>query len=206
MAGGKSKRFNFGKIDFEYREKLLLPLGGKSIIDYIIDAALASKNIDRLIIATSPFTPHTKSIIKDKKKLVELIDTPGDGYHSDLSYIIKTLNLGITMTIAADIPLIKPQILDEIILKYFKLNKPALSVMANIKLFNKYGLKPTIVFDLDSNKKDLVPLGINIIDGRLIDEPELDEAIIISEWEELIYNINTIDDYFLLKKIFEYWY
>jgi GTP:adenosylcobinamide-phosphate guanylyltransferase len=115
MAGGKSSRFDFSKIEIEYQEKLLLPLGGKYLIEHVIDAILASKSINKLIIAVSSFTPYTKSIIKTLNLPIDLIETPGAGYHSDLKFIIKKLKLGITMTVVADIPLIKPDILDEII-------------------------------------------------------------------------------------------
>jgi adenosylcobinamide-phosphate guanylyltransferase len=134
---------------------------------------------------------------------IELIETPGAGYHSDLKFIIKKLKLGITMTVVADIPLIKPDILDEIINLYFILNKPALTVMADMRLFNQHGLTPTIVFPSENDQKKLIPVGINVINGDAIDQQELDQAILISEWIELIYNINTIDDYFKLKKKFE---
>jgi adenosylcobinamide-phosphate guanylyltransferase len=202
MAGGKGSRFDFNKIELEHREKLLLPLGGRFLIEYVIDALLASKNINKRIIAVSPFTPHTKSIIEAINPPIELIETPGAGYHSDIKFIIQKLKLGITMTIAADIPLIKPEILDEIIDKYFILKRPALSVMADIKLFAEYGLTPTIIFQSDNGQKNIIPLGINIIDGNAIDQQKLDQAILISERVELIYNINTVDDYFQLKKFF----
>ena len=202
MAGGKGERFNFDKIKSEYQEKPLLLLGNKYIIEYIIDAALNSKHINRVIVAISPFTPQTKFIINAKKLSIELVETPGIDYHSDISFVIKKLKLGIIMTIVADIPLIKPEIIDEIIDKYFILNKPALSVMADVKLFSKHGSNPTITFQSDDGQKNLVPLGINIIDGRFIEQLEIEQATYISDRVELIYNINIVDDYFQLKEFF----
>ena len=202
MAGGKSSRFNFNKMELDYQAKLLLPLEGKFLIEYVIDAILASKNINKRIIAVSPFTPHTKSIIKTLNLPVELIETPGAGYHSDLKFIIKKFKLGITMTVVADIPLIKPEILDEIINKYFLLNKLALTVMVDAKIFTQHRLTPTIIFQSENNQKKLIPVGINIINSDAIDQQELDQAILISERVELMYNINTNEDYFQLKKFF----
>lgn len=199
MAGGKSNRFDFDKTQLKYREKLLLPLGGKLIVEYVIKAVLNAKNIERIIFAVSPFTPNTKSLVLANKEPLELIDTPGKNYHSDLKFVVKSLNLGIVMTIAADIPLIRPEILDEIIEKYFSLKKPALTVMTEANLLIEHNLTPTIKFQLDK-QKSLVPLGINIIDGRLIDQSEIEQSILISKWIELIYNVNTINDYFQLKK------
>ena len=198
MAGGKSKRFNFHNIEIKYKEKTLLPFKNRYMIEHIIDAVLAASNINKVIIAVSPFTIHTKSIIKKKRMPIELINTPGIDYHSDLSYIINSLNLHITMIISADLPLIKPNILDNIIEKFFTLDKPALTVMAFFELFNKYGITPKQFFKSDKYKKDLVPIGINIIDGRLINQLEIDQTIFISSQEELVFNINTTDDYYKL--------
>lgn len=63
-------------------------------------------------------------------------------------------------------------------------------------------IKSIITFQLDDGQKNLVPLGINSIDGYLIKQPEINQAIFISERVELIYNINIFDDYFQLKKFF----
>jgi GTP:adenosylcobinamide-phosphate guanylyltransferase len=75
--------------------------------------------------------------------------------------------------------------------------------MADMKLFIHHGLTPTIVFPSENDQKKLIPVGINVINGDAIDQQELDQAILISERVELIYNINTIDDYLKLKKKFK---
>lgn len=202
MAGGKSKRFDFDIIKVKYQEKSLLSIRGKYLIEYIIDALIASKNINRVIIAVSPHTPHTKSIIASKNRLIEIIETPGMGYHSDLSFIFKILKLGISLTIVGDIPLIKPEIIDEIVEKYVILKKPALAVMADFNFFYKHGIKPTNKFQSKNGQKNLVPIGINIIDGQFIEQNEQDQVIIVNNRRELIYNINTVNDYFQVKKYF----
>ena len=202
MAGGRGKRFNFNKIDSKIQEKLLLLFGGKYIIEYVIDAAINSKNINRVIIATSPHTTQTKSFIESKKMAIELFETPGNGYHSDLQYVIKNFGLGVVMSIVADIPLTESEFIDSIIDKYYKSNKPALSVMTNIKSFVQNGLEPTITIQPKNNHETLVPLGINIIDGRFIDYPEIEETIFITDKKELLFNINTAEDYDQLKKFF----
>ncbi len=63
-------------------------------------------------------------------------------------------------------------------------------------------IKSIITFQSDDDQKILVPLGINSIDGYLIKQPEINQAIFSSERVELIYNINIFDDYFQLKKFF----
>ena len=147
-------------------------------------------------------TQKKEILAKQGFKCARCHEKLGVGYHFDVQFIIKNLKLEITMTIVADLPLIKPEIIDEIIEKYFIFNKPALSVTIDAKSFAQHGLTPTITFQSNYGQKSLVPLGINVIDGRLIDQPKLDEAIFISERLELMYNINTVDDYFQLIKYF----
>ena len=65
-------------------------------------------------------------------------------------------------------------------------------------------IKSIITFQSDDGQKNLVPLGINSIDGYLIKQPEINQAIFISERVELIYNINIFYDYFLLKKFLKF--
>ena len=202
MAGGKGKRFDYKKIHINHQEKLLLKLGNKFIVEHVIDALHASENISRVILAVSPSSIHTKTVISSKNYPIEIIDTPGEGYHSDLKYAIKKLNLKTTMTIAGDIPLIKPEIIDDIIDKFFMYGKPSLAVMADIELFIKNNLKPTAKYESSEFKKVLVPLGINIIDGHYIDQPEIEQSIYISDKTELLYNINTFEDYMQLKAYF----
>ena len=203
MAGGKGKRFKFDEINSECQEKLLLPLGNKTIIEHVIEAMLNSKSINRVIIAVSPSSKQTKSILEKLKKSIEIFDTPGAGFHLDIKYIMKKLNLKSTLIVSGDIPLIKPEFIDNIIEKFFNLNKPSLTVMADEKSFIEKNLTPTITFESSSDKKKLVPLGINIINGDYIEEPEIDQVQIISNETELLYNINTAKDYILLKSFFD---
>ena len=60
-------------------------------------------------------------------------------------------------------------------------------------------IKSIITFQSDDGQKNLVPLGINSIDGYSIKQPEINQAIFISERVELIYNINIFDDNFQIK-------
>jgi GTP:adenosylcobinamide-phosphate guanylyltransferase len=56
----------------------------------------------------------------------------------------------------------------------------------------KLGLDGKYGFEL--NGEHVVPAGINVIDGRRIDEKELDEEIYVSDRKEVAMNINTIQE------------
>ena len=73
MAGGMGKRL--GK-----DEKPLTLLCGKPLIQYVLEALLGSKNIERIFVATSPRVKRTNEWLDDFKKdhnKVEIIHTQG---------------------------------------------------------------------------------------------------------------------------------
>ena len=73
MAGGMGKRL--GK-----DEKPLTLLCGKPLIQYVLEALLGSKNIERIFVATSPRVKRTNDWLVDFKKdhdKVEIIHTTG---------------------------------------------------------------------------------------------------------------------------------
>jgi GTP:adenosylcobinamide-phosphate guanylyltransferase len=64
--------------------------------------------------------------------------------------------------------------------------------MAPLEIYTRLGLSTSYTVDINGRK--LVPLCINVIDGRMIDRERLDEEILIIEDERAVVNINTIDD------------
>jgi adenosylcobinamide-phosphate guanylyltransferase len=96
------------------------------------------------------------------------------------------------LVIGADLPLISSEIIDMVISHYKQCKKPALTVMAPLEIYTRLGLSTS--YTVDINVRKLVPLCINVIDGRMIDRERLDEEILIVEDERAVVNINTIDD------------
>jgi len=183
MAGGKGTRMKLET------EKPLVSIGNKPIIEYVLQAIKDSREIDRIIVAVSKHTPHTKNKVEDLS--VEVLDTPGEDYVSDTQYAIKKLGLETVLVISADLPFVTSEIINKVIKKYERCGKPALAVMVPEKIPKKLGLKTDCAL---KGKKTLVPTGINIIDGKRIDEGELEQETFIIEREELGVNINTIQD------------
>jgi GTP:adenosylcobinamide-phosphate guanylyltransferase len=49
----------------------------------------------------------------------------------------------------------------------------------------------------------LVPAGINIIDGRRIDEEKLDQEVCLLDRKEVAVNINTLEELKIAEKLFQ---
>lgn len=168
-------------------EKPLLEVGGKPMIQYVLDALKQSKMVDRIIVAASRSTTQTAR--KARELNVQVLETLGEDYIADMKYAIRRLSLDVVLTVSADLPFITTQIVNQAVEKYRSCGKPSLAVMTPVDVYERLGSNPEYVFEADG--KSVVPIGLNIIDGRRIDEPELEQAVLVTESEELAINVNT---------------
>ncbi len=119
MAGGKGTRF------FE-KEKPLAKFREVPLVEHVLRALNASKGIDNIYVVTSPWTRKTDRILKKKWNT---IFAKGTGYVKDMVYALRTLKLGKTLVVTADLPLLKTEDIDFIIEQYERQKEPALAVM-----------------------------------------------------------------------------
>lgn len=171
-------------------EKPLVVVNGKPMIEHVIDAIKGSSRINDIIISVSTHTPKTA----EKASILSLnvLETPGEGYIDDMQYAVKKLKLGKVLVISADLPLIKSKMIDKVIAHYEESEKPALSVMCPVEVFERLGLKPEHRFIVED--RVVSPVGVNMIDGNRIEDQEIDEEKLILDDEKLAFNINTIED------------
>ncbi len=185
MAGGKGTRMRITE------EKPLVKVCGKPVIEYVLAALKDAKKIDSIIVATSSCTPETTKLMKQLG--VQVIETPGKDYVSDMGYAVQTLKLGVFLAIAADLPLVKSEMIDKIVDRYEHCGKPALTVAVPLETKTKLGM--CIEYSFKTDDKDVVPVGINVIDGhKRYGDEWLDQDICLLNCEELAVNINTISE------------
>ena len=132
MAGGKGTRMRIAE------EKPLIKVCGKPVIEYVLAALKDAKKIDSIIVATSSCTPKTTQLMKQLG--VQVIETPGKDYVSDMGYAVQTLKLGVFLAIAADLPLVKGEMIDAIVERYEHCGKPALTVAVPLETKAKLGM------------------------------------------------------------------
>lgn len=181
MAGGKATRM-CSKV-----EKPLLRIVNKPMITYVIEALRKSKSVDRIIVAVSSETPRTARMAI--KLGVEVTETRGYGYEEDMKQAIKAHSLSDVVVVSADLPFLTSEVVDEAVNAYLENGKPSLMVAATLEMCKQTGIEPSYVFEVAGRK--VVPVGLNVIDGERIDEPELDEEIFITQRECLTVNVNT---------------
>ena len=191
MAGGVGSRFFTEKGS---GEKPMVELCGRPLISYVIDTLKRSRSISHIFVVTSPSVPQTREYVErhEDMKDVDVIPAPGLGYVGDMVHGIHAAAIREpVLVIMSDLPLITPGMIDKIVSIYEERAEPALSVHTPLSVCKKLGQRPTTVFN--RNGELIVPCGINILDGRLIDEEQPDFNLILSDLE-VVLNVNTVED------------
>jgi adenosylcobinamide-phosphate guanylyltransferase len=193
MAGGKGSRMALSE------EKPLLQVGGKPVIEHVLAALKNAKKVSAIVVAVTDYTPKTAQLMR--KFPVSIFKTPGKEYVHDMRYAVRTLGLQTVLAIGADFPLLTAKIIDSIVTHYERCGKPALSVVVPMETKAKLGLNGKYGFELNGER--VIPAGINVIDGRRINEEELEEEICISDRKEVAVNINTLQELRIAEELFQ---
>ena len=184
MAGGRGTRMALSV------EKPLLRVGGKPVVELVVEALRSARSVCRVVVAVSDFTPKTAEFLAGFG--VEVVWTPGKEYVSDMGYAVKALKLETVLAIAADLPLVTGDVIDDIVERYRGCGKPALAVAVPFELREKLGLGVGYAFEWQG--KRVVFAGINVNDGKRIDEFELEQEVYVVDKAEVAVNINTIEE------------
>jgi len=186
MAGGKGKRLKLGV------EKPLLLIGGRPMIQRVLEALSASPSVGEIVVTVSPHTPRTRDYLLSIGQAI--VETSGTGYHEDMKEAISYLGTRPFLVTSADLPFLSAAIVEKVVKEYFARGKPALTVVRPLR--SGSGGEPTCVVRI--NGADYVPCGINVIDGSKIHEPYLEEDFYVVDALEL-FNVNTLAEYLMAR-------
>jgi adenosylcobinamide-phosphate guanylyltransferase len=191
MAGGKGSRLRMG-------EKPLVKLFGRSLIDYVVSAVLDS-SADRIFVAVTENVPLTRKWALERE--LGVVDTKGKGFVADMVEAVEKAEVKEPiLIIMADLPLITPDLIDEIMETYEERPEPALSTHTPLNLHSRLGRRPDSLFNYRGQL--IVPSGINILDGADIREEQEDYHLIM-ERIELAVNVNLVEDLKLCESIIQ---
>lgn len=197
MCGGIASRMQQGGI-----EKPLLKVDGIAMVERVILALAGSDRFDRILAAISPNTPKTKELLKSKG--IETIETPGEGYSNDLSYLLSKLKPQRVMVVPSDIPLLNSQIIGEILDAIDNNNNnnnnrkekgPAISIILEKGFVERTGAKPSIVVDQYCHS------GITIFNTIYVGTEPVEEYYLVMNRKEIALNVNTKEELELAKKL-----
>lgn len=104
MGGGRGTRLGADV------EKPLYEIGGRPMIDRVLDGLTDAECVEGVYAAVTPDTPETTAHLTDQSR-VEVVETPGDGYVADLGAALDTVGTA-AVTVAADLPLLAREPVD----------------------------------------------------------------------------------------------
>lgn len=196
MCGGKGERIK----DF-CSDKTMLEFNDRPLIEHIILSLKKSNKFDKIFAAASCNSKATLNFLKKhdyfRQGLLEIIDTSGIDYSTDLVFALEKLKPAVVFVIPADIPLISPEVIRKITSTWDG-DKPSISIVMDKEFVVKLGLFPTILLKLGD--KELFHSGISIFDSAKVQSGKIvKEHYITLNDERLAFNINAKKDYFLLK-------
>jgi adenosylcobinamide-phosphate guanylyltransferase len=145
MCGGRGTR-----LDADC-EKPLFEVGGRPMVDRVVDA-LAASRIDAVRAVTSPHTPETREHVD-----CPVLDAPGDGYVADLQYALDRVDAPV-LTVAADLPLLAGNAVDRVLDAF---DGDSLTVCVPAELKRRLGASADTTFDGDD--RELAPTGVNVV-------------------------------------------
>lgn len=181
MAGGKGSRMGIQK------EKPLIEIGGKTMIQHVAETLENMEEIDEIAIAVTDDTPETGEAAQNLS--LRVLKTSGKGYHPDMREAIREINSREVLVISSDLPLVTGDILRAILSKFRKTEKPALSVFVPPDTLGELGLEPHQKYELKN--RDVIPAGINLIETEHIEEPKIEQEDVILSEPELALNVNN---------------
>jgi adenosylcobinamide-phosphate guanylyltransferase len=195
MCGGRASRMQQKGI-----EKPLLKLDGIPMVERVILALVGSKRFDRIIAAVSLYTPRTKALLNSKG--IDTIETAGEGYSNDLSFVLSELRPQRVMVVPSDIPLLTSQLVSEILDVVDNNNsssrheiEPAISIILEKAFVEAIGAKPSIVLDQYCHS------GITIFNTMNVGTEPVEEHYLIMNRKEIALNVNTKEELELAKKL-----
>jgi len=189
MAGGLGTRLKMG-------EKPMVRLLGQPLIDHVV-RALQDSSVEKVLVAATASVPETRRWAEGKG--IEVVETPGEGYVPDMVFAVEEARIDKPVLIVmADLPLLRGDIVDEIIEVYEKVPEPALSVHAPLEIYRRIGGKPDALFNYRG--QFIVPSGVNVLLGSKIRFEQEDYHLILDRIE-LAVNVNSPRDLAICESI-----
>ncbi len=189
MCGGKATRMIQAAT-----EKPLLKVGNTAMIERVVSALAGSRRFARIVAIASSNTPETKEFLALKG--IEIIETAGEGYPQDLSRALARLKPEKVMVVPADIPLVDPQVIGDIVDAAGNRQEPAVSIVLEKEFVENMGVKPSVVFGRYCHS------GITVFDTtRIAGDVVVEERYLVMNRKEIALNVNTKEERELAEKL-----
>ncbi|MCL7416319.1 MAG: NTP transferase domain-containing protein [Halalkalicoccus sp.] len=169
MCGGRGTRLGMG-------EKPLVEVGGEPMVDRVL--AAISPVANTVHAAPSPHTPETRAHLDGR---VPIVETPGEGYVSDLSVALSRVQRPV-LTVTADLPLVRTTDVRAALEGY---ENGSLTVCVPVERKRELGVSVGTRSEHDG--RQVAPTGLNVVG-------EGEDSVRVLDRVGLAVNVNTSAD------------
>lgn len=194
MAGGKGSRMGPDTI-----EKPMQMIGGKHVVQRVIEAVQGCKMVGKVLVSVSSNTPKTEEFVRDLG--VDVICTTGNDFMNDMHTAFEYLDSDFVFSCPSDLPLLKSFTVDSF-LKFFRPEMQSAIAVVEKNVVVGAGITPSFTIDIDGS--EWVLSGLCISDRRkTLDGVYLDEHYMKTDWVDLAINVNTQHELALSRAYFD---
>jgi len=183
MAGGKGIRMRG-------EEKPLILLLGRPLISFVLEALNACREVDSVVVITSPYTPATTSYLSERGYAVHV--AAGGGFMRDLSSYLSRERDGLFLVVSSDVPTLRPEHFVEAINIARVSTARYLMFVLPLDLVAGLSRRPTII---RHGGAEYAPTGLRsvLVEGGAV--PDLSSpSYVVFPYRELGVNVNTPED------------
>jgi adenosylcobinamide-phosphate guanylyltransferase len=185
-AGGKGTRMR--DVD---GEKPLLPLLGRPMIEWVLDALRSSEGIGRTCVSVSDNAPRTRRYLE--RLDVEVVETSGSDYVADLNQAMGHCRTGEVLVCPADMPLLTSQGIDAVLSSFRGGAVDSLSVAVPLTVVRSVGAAPSFCLEVDG--REVVLCGVSVVDReQMLAGGMLSQGYMVTEEEQFALNVNTVEE------------
>jgi len=162
---------------------------GRPLIDYVLQALRGCREVSEVMVSVSGSTPLTESHVRSRG--YPSISTLGVGYDADLHQVLNLLSTPYVLTVAANLPLLRSESIDDVVSAFYRSKKSSMVVGVPIDEFQEAMVDPTTVKDMNGVKA--IPCGISILDRHFrLSNSYLDASYLVSDLEDFAVDVNNI--------------
>ncbi|HOL07291.1 MAG TPA: NTP transferase domain-containing protein [Methanomassiliicoccaceae archaeon] len=172
-------------------EKPMVPLLGRPMIDYVIDALQQTTGIDDVYVSVSGNVPLTEKHLQERN--VKAIMTSGSGYVPDLREALSHVRSEHVLICPADLPLITSQGIGSILVHFDDAGVESLSVAVPSSMVRALGAVPSYCLDIDG--REVVLCGVSIVHREtMLSGATLSQGFMVMEDDRFGLNVNTREE------------
>lgn len=166
-------------------EKPLFEVCGAPMLDHVLAALDEAAEIDRVHAAVSPFAPETAAHLRAHDRPLSVVETPGDGYVTDIGVALDRVGEP-AVTTAADLPLLAPAHVAGAVAAHREAGGDSVTVCVPAALKRLLGLTADTTRTGDG--RELAPTGLNVVGTTDAEETMLRYDA------RLAVNVNRLED------------